>query len=42
MGPQGKFTYQSTAEMAADSLTKRLGASRLPQMVLLVAFNAYS
>ena len=27
-----KFTYQSTAEMAADSLTKGLGASRLPQI----------
>ena len=26
-----KFTYQPTAEMAADSLTKGLGASRLPQ-----------
>ena len=27
-----KFTYQSTSEMAADSLTKGLGASRLPQI----------
>ena len=27
-----KFTYQPTAEMAADSLTKGLGASRLPQI----------
>ena len=26
-----KFTYQPTAEMAADSLAKGLGASRLPQ-----------
>ena len=26
------FTYQSTFEMAADSLTKGLGASRLPQI----------
>ena len=27
-----KFTYQPTSEMAADSLTKGLGASRLPQI----------
>ena len=27
-----KFTYQSTSDMAADSLTKGLGASRLPQI----------
>ena len=27
-----KFTYQCTSEMAADSLTKGLGASRLPQI----------
>ena len=27
-----KFTYQSTSEMAADSLTKGRGASRLPQI----------
>ena len=27
-----KFTYQSTAEMAADNLTKGLGASRLAQI----------
>ena len=27
-----KFTYQPTAKMAADSLTKGLGASRLPQI----------
>ena len=27
-----KFTYQSTNEMAADSLTKGLGASQLPQI----------
>ena len=27
-----KFTYQPTTEMAADSLTKGLGASRLPQI----------
>ena len=27
-----KFTYQPTSEMAADSITKRLGASRLPQI----------
>ena len=27
-----KFTYQSTAEMAADSLTKGLGASRPPRI----------
>ena len=27
-----RFTYQPTAEMAADSLTKGLGASRLPQI----------
>ena len=27
-----KFTYQPTAEMAADNLTKGLGASRLPQI----------
>ena len=27
-----KFTYQPTSEMAAGSLTKGLGASRLPQI----------
>ena len=27
-----KFAHQSTAEMAVDSLTKGLGASRLPQI----------
>ena len=27
-----KFTYQSTSDMAADSLTKGLGASRLPRI----------
>ena len=27
-----KFTYLPTSEMAADSLTKGLGASRLPQI----------
>ena len=27
-----KFTYQSTSDMAADSLTKGLGANRLPQI----------
>ena len=27
-----KFTYRPTSEMAADSLTKGLGASRLPQI----------
>ena len=27
-----RFTYPSTAEMAADSLTKGLGASKLPQI----------
>ena len=27
-----KFTYQPTSEMAADSLKKGLGASRLPQI----------
>ena len=27
-----EFTYQPTSEMAADSLTKGLGASRLPQI----------
>ena len=27
-----KFTYQPTSEMAADSLAKGLGASRLPQI----------
>ena len=27
-----KFTYQPTSEMAADSLTKGLGASRKPQI----------
>ena len=27
-----QFTYQSTAETATDSLTKGLGASRLPQI----------
>ena len=27
-----KFTYQPTSEMAADSLTKGIGASRLPQI----------
>ena len=27
-----KFTYQPTAEMAADNLTKGLGASNLPQI----------
>ena len=27
-----KFTYQSTSDMAADSLTKGLGASRLPKI----------
>ena len=28
-----RFTYQSTADMAADSLTKGLGASRLPKIM---------
>ena len=33
MSRQGdKFTYQPTAEIVADSLTKGLGASRLPQI----------
>ena len=27
-----RFTYQSTSDMAADSLTKGLGASRLPKI----------
>ena len=27
-----KFTYQSTSDMAADSLTKGMGASRLPEI----------
>ena len=27
-----KFTYQPTSEMAADSLSKGLGTSRLPQI----------
>ena len=27
-----RFTYQSASDMAADSLTKGMGASRLPQI----------
>ena len=28
-----RFTYQSTSDMAADSLTKGLGARRLPKIM---------
>ena len=34
-----KFTYQPTTEMAADSLTKGLGASRLPQIREDLCYN---
>ena len=32
LGEEFDFTYQSTSDMAADSLTKGMGASRLPKV----------